>query len=117
VTEPVQLPDGERAQWMCEANFIACQHNHLLRFVDSQYVVDQRRVDGHVFLGCRKCEPTTYFFGVVTSRPSPIVNCYAISKAQFQHWNDPNANLDLLPTPEMLHRLGYNPRWRQPRQP
>jgi hypothetical protein len=115
LTEPAQLTPEQRAQWVCEANFIVCRHDHLLRFHSADYVIDQRRVDGHVFLGCKKCEPTSFFFGVVTSRPSPIVTCYAISKEQFHHWNDPKADLDLLPTGEMLHRFGYNPRWRQPR--
>ena len=104
---PKELP------WLCDTNYITCQHQHLLRFVDAEYIVDQRRLDGHVFMGCRKCEPTTYFFGVVTSRPSPMVTCYAITQEQFRLWNDSTA--DPLPTPEMLHRLGYNDRFRPQR--
>lgn len=115
MNEPAALPKELQHIWPCEANFIVCRNNHLLRFHETNYVVDQRRVDGHLFLGCKKCEPTSFFFGVVTSRPSPTVTCYAISKEQFHHWNDTGANLDLLPTPEMLHRFGYNPHWRQPR--
>jgi hypothetical protein len=115
MTAPAQLQDGDRAQWVCDANYITCQHSHLLRFVDAKFNVDQRRLDGHIFFACKKCEPTTYFFGVVTSRPSPSVSCYAITQEQFRFWNDSDA--DPLPTPQMLHLLGYNPRWRQQRKP
>jgi hypothetical protein len=114
VTEPpTGLPESERAQWVCESNYVTCQHHHLWRIVDSGFILDQRRVDGHIFFGCRKCEPTTYFFAVVTSRPSPTVTCYAISQAQYRYWNESTA--DRLPTPEMLYHLGYNARWRAPR--
>lgn len=114
MTEPAQLLDVERAIWVCEANYILCRNLHLLRFHETNYAVDFRRIDGHVLFGCKKCEPTTFFFGVVTSRPSPAVTCYSISKPQFNYWNDSTA--DPLPTTEMLHLLGYNPRWRQQRQ-
>ena len=99
--------------WVCDANYVVCAGHHLLRYVDADYIVDQRRVDGHVFFGCRKCEPTSYFFGVVTSRPSPAVTCYAITEEQFRAWN--NSDSEPLPTPEMLYRLGKNPRWRKQR--
>lgn len=98
---------------MCEPNYINCLQNHLYRTVDAHFVVDQRRLDGHVYFSCRKCTPPTFFFGVVASRPSPIVHCYAISKEQFRYWHDSQA--DPLSTTEMLNRLGYNDRWRQPR--
>lgn len=96
--------------WHCDANHITCRHGHLLKFHAADYVVDQRRVDGHTFFGCKACEPTSFFFGVVTSRPSPMVTCYAITREQFQEWQLSTA--DPLPTPDMLHRLGYNPQFR-----
>jgi len=111
--EPAALPESDRYSWLCEANYITCRHNHLLRFVDTGFIVDQRRVDGHVLMGCRKCDPNSYFFGVVSSRPSPMATCYAITKEQFHYWQDSTA--DPLSSPEMLHRLGYNPRWRPQR--
>jgi hypothetical protein len=56
--------------------------------VGSRFHVDQRRVDGHIFMACEHCKPTTYFFGVVHSRPSPIVYCYAITEEQHQFWRN-----------------------------
>lgn len=97
--------------WHCDANFITCRAGlHMLKYHSADYVVDQRRVDGHIFYGCKKCEPTSFFFGVVTSRPSPMVTCYAITREQFDEWQ--RSELDPIATPEMLYRLGYNPGWR-----
>lgn len=96
--------------WHCDANYITCRHGHLLKFYDASYVVDQRRIDGHIFWGCKICKPTSFFFGVITSRPSPMVTAYAITKEQFDEWQRSTA--DALATPEMLYRLGYNPNWR-----
>lgn len=103
----------EGSRWVCEANYLTCINHHLLRYVDANYIVDQRRVDGHVFMGCRKCEPGTFFFGVVCSRPSPMVSCYGITKEQFHHWQSSTA--DALSSPEMLSILGHNPRYRAQR--
>jgi hypothetical protein len=96
--------------WHCDANYITCRSKHPLRYHEADYAVDQRRIDGHIFYGCKSCEPTSFFFGVVTSRPSPMVTCYAITREQFQEWQSSTA--DSLPTPDMLFRLGYNPSFR-----
>lgn len=77
--------------------------------------VDQRRVDGHLFLACDICEPTTFFFGIIHSRPSPIIQCYEITRAQYDYWiNTPDDQLAVAldedrETMDLLHRLGYNP--------
>lgn len=110
----VTVTDSEKHIWHCDANFIICRHGHLLRFYEADFVVDQRRIDGHIFFGCKECEPTSFFFGVLTSRPSPMATCYAISRELFDEWQRSTA--DTLPTPEMLYKLGYNPGWRPVKQ-
>ena len=99
--------------WHCDPNAITCRNGHLFRLHKSDMVLDQRRIDGHIFQGCQQCNPTSFFFGVVTSRPTPMITCYAITREQFDYWN--NSVEDALPTPEMLYRLGYNPSWRPSR--
>lgn len=108
-----------RSVWVCEANVLTCQHEHALVTHKSKFGLDQRRVDGHLFGYCQHCQPTTFFFGIVTSRPSPMVTCYAIDKAQYDRWqmdtDDPRSS------PEMLYLLrgpdgrSYNPSWRPTR--
>ncbi|HKW12117.1 MAG TPA: hypothetical protein VJO33_17145 [Gemmatimonadaceae bacterium] len=101
--------------WYCSPNLIKCQHGHPLLTHKSAYAVDQRRVDGHAFLACKTCNPTTYFLGVISSKPSPIVHCFALTREQYDYWIDhPDDELDRPleldhETEDLLHRLGYNP--------
>jgi hypothetical protein len=101
--------------WMVSPNLLKCRAGHALVTHRAGFHVDQRRVDGHIFMACECCKPTTYFFGVVHSRPSPIVHCYAITAEQWQFWR--NTTDDELAQPleedheteDLLNRLGYNP--------
>lgn len=101
--------------WMVSPNLLKCQHGHPFLTHRSGFHLDQRRVDGHIFLACEHCQPTTYAFGVVHSRPSPIVHCYAITREQYQFWaNTPDDELETPldqdhETEDLLQRLGYNP--------
>lgn len=106
-----------RSIWACEANHLECRHGHHLSTNKSKFGLDQRRVDGHLFGYCQHCQPTTFFFGIVTSRPSPMATLYAIDLQQYDYWqrndDDPRSS------PEMLYLLhapdsgvSYNPTWR-----
>jgi hypothetical protein len=75
--------------------------------------LDQRRVDGHIFVACDQCKPTTFAFGIITSRPSPIIAFYAITREQYHFWIN-TTDEELEPaldedreTMDLLHRLGY----------
>lgn len=127
VTTPArpERRQNERDIWYCDPNFLTCCPNgdgkeHLLKFYETGYRVDLRRMSGHAFIECRQCQPSSYFFAVFTRDPAPTVTCYAISREDFAQWDkDPSATT--LPTSEMLYRLrdpqgrSYNPHWRPPR--
>lgn len=106
---------GRPPIWYCHPNEVTCRAGHVRRHAREGFHVDQRRVDGHVFLACDTCQPTTFFFGVIHSRPSPIIHCYAITREQYDFWiNTPDDVLeppldDDRETADLLHRLGYNP--------
>lgn len=101
--------------WHCHPNELKCQHGHVQVFHRTGFHVDQSRVDGHVWAACDTCAPHTYFFGIIHSRPSPIVHCYSISLEQYKHWvNTPDELADPpldegRETVDLLFRLGYNP--------
>lgn len=111
-----------KAIWVCESNYLTCNPHaeageHLLRFHQTGYRADLRRVSGHAFLECKQCDPASFFFAVFTTTPSPMVTCYAISKESYEEYEkDPSATT--LSTPEMLYRLrdpdgrSYNPYYR-----
>lgn len=127
VRVPVSDPRlaGAAAAWHCYSNFLTCrpdaaQGEHLLKYHETGYRADLRRLEGHAFFECRQCSPTTYIFAVFVNRPSPMATCYQISKESFDQWDkDPNG--DTFSTPEMLYRLtdpqgrSLNPTWRPPR--
>lgn len=101
--------------WMASPNLLKCRHGHPLVTHRSGFHVDQRRVDGHIFMACETCQPMTYFFGAVHSRPSPIVYCYAMTQEQYHFWRSTTDD-ELVPplesdheTEDLLFRLGYNP--------
>lgn len=110
------------AIWVCHPNFITCNPHrdvgeHLLRFYETGYRTDLRRLDGHAFLECRQCQPSTYMFAVFSTRPDPMVTLYEISRESYQTW-EKDASPVTLPTAEMLHLLrdpqgrSYNPHFR-----
>lgn len=101
--------------WLCHPQEVKCKHGHLRKEYKTGMVWDQRRVDGHVFVACQTCTPTTYAFGVIHSRPSPIIHFYEITKPEYDFWLNTTDD-ELEPaldegreTQDILHRLGYNP--------
>jgi hypothetical protein len=93
VLEPTPIPawprrsSRRRSGWSARTSSSAGS-GHALVTHRSGFHVDQRRVDGHIFMACEHCKPSTYFFGVVHSRPSPIVYCYAITEEQHRYWRN-----------------------------
>lgn len=103
--------------WHCSPNELRCQAGHVRKHHKEGFHVDQRRVDGHLFFMCDECKRTA--LGVVTSRPSPMVTCYAISRAHFDYWVgttddevEPRLEEDR-ETQDLLYRLGYNPTYQR----
>jgi len=105
--------------WSCYPNYLVCQNDHLLKYYETGYQADLRRMSGHSFFECRQCQPSTYFFAVFSTSPDPHVTCYALSRESFEHWNKTDEPTP--PTPEMLYRIrdpqgrSYNPYWKGPR--
>lgn len=114
MTPPTTLA-GRPPIWYCHPNEITCRYGHVRRHAREGFHLDQRRVDGHLFVGCDQCQPTTFAFGIITSRPSPRIEFYAITKAQYDEWINTADDALELPldegreTLDLLHRLGYNP--------
>lgn len=116
------MPDVATAPWTCESNFVLCTNKHLLSFNEKRdgWRADMRRMQGHAFIECKKCQPPTFFFAVFVTKPDSHAVCYAINEASFRRWDtDPEAVT--LSTPEMLFRLRdpdghcFNPGWRPAR--
>jgi hypothetical protein len=105
--------------WYCSPNELKCQVGHVRKHFKEGFHLDQRRIDGHLFYKCDTCKRTA--LGVVYSRPSAIVHCYAISEAQFAFWISTTDD-ELEPpleedheTEDLLYRLGYNPTYQRRR--
>jgi len=117
-------PGTERLQvgtaiWHCDPNAIVCRNgDHLMAFYEHGYRADLRRMSGHAFLQCLRCDPHEYFFALFSSHPSPMVTCYALSKDSYDEWD--RSPEPTPPTPELLYRLkdpegrSYNPYYRPP---
>ncbi len=117
MTAPARQPVATTI-WHCESNFLTCPNDHLLKFYETGYRADLRRVEGHAFFECKQCRPEpSYFFAVFVSRPSPMATCYEISKDSYVQW-EKDAAATTLPTPEMLYQLrdpkgrSYNPHFK-----
>jgi hypothetical protein len=112
--------------WHCESNFLTCNpygadgKEHLLKFYETGYRADLRRISGHAFLECRQCQPPTYMFVVFSTTPSSMATCYAISRESYDEWQRDKSETTYT-TQEMLYRLrdpdgrSLNPYWREPR--
>lgn len=98
--------------WHCESNYPMCSHGHVYKFAKAGVAEDRRRLVGHVFVCCQQCKPSTFFFGIATDAPSPIVTCYRITKEQYDQWV--NSADERVTSTQMLHLLGYHPHWREP---
>jgi hypothetical protein len=105
--------------WYCSPNELTCQIGHGRRHHKEGFHLDQRRIDGHLFFMCDTCKRTA--LGVVTSRPSPMVTCFAITREQYDYWmatTDEELETPLeedRETLDLLHRLGYNPTYQRRR--
>jgi len=111
----LELTREPPATWACAPNLVVCINGHPLLHHKAGFHTNQRRIDGHVFHGCEKCRPSTFFFGDVRRSRSedPIVYCHSITKAQYDYWNNEGADRELEGgTLEMLFLLGLNPNWR-----
>jgi hypothetical protein len=117
VTSPSRLVTSPI--WYCSPNELRCQEGHVRRHHREGFHIDQRRVDGHLFFMCDTCKRTA--LGVITSRPSPMVSCYAITRAQYDYWiATPDDELaqpleEDRETQDLLFRLGYNPTYQRRR--
>lgn len=115
---PERKPIGTSI-WHTYPNFLVCQNEHLLKFYETGYRADMRRLSGHGFFECRQCQPSTYFLAVFSTSPDPHTTCYALSRESFEQW-DKNPE-PTPPTPELLYLIrdpagrSYNPYWNGPR--
>ena len=93
-------------RWECDPRKIHCPHGHPFIVPRSNGRLTYR-VDGHIFLECARCRPTLYAFGIITTRPSPIVMLYRIREDQARALKDLPEDLTSL---EILTFLGYGTR-------
>lgn len=106
--------------WSCYSNLVTCRAAHVLRYRETGFHADLRRLSGHAFFACHQCEPSSFFFALFVTQPSPAVLCYAISKASYDEWSRAPEG-DTPETQQLLHLLNgpdgesLNPRWKQPR--
>jgi hypothetical protein len=105
--------------WYCSPNELRARIGHVRKHFKEGFHLDQRRIDGHLFFMCDTCKRTA--LGVVTSRPSPMVTCFAITRAQYDYWITHHRRRARAPleedreTQDLLHRLGYNPTYQRRR--
>jgi hypothetical protein len=103
--------------WYCHLDRVTCRHHHAFLHHKAGFHVKERR-DGHIWLACELCSPTSFMFGIAIVRPGLFISMHAISHAQFDWWgnntdelpDDPKLGAD--PTLEILHFLGYAPRYK-----
>jgi hypothetical protein len=119
----VAVKQSDLVPWHCYPNFLTCRpggKEHLLKFHQTGYRADLRRITGHAFFECRQCAPSTYIFAVFSTTPSPDVTCYEIAKECYDEWQADQSG-ETFTTQEMLYRLrdpdgsSLNATWRQPR--
>lgn len=103
-------------RWECNPNHILCESgDHLLAYYESGYRRSSQGLSGHDWLQCRNCNPPCYFLAVCSTKPSPIVYCFAISRETYMEWESQN---DTPPTDELLYHIrdpdgkSFNPYWR-----
>lgn len=100
--------------WHCSPDTLVCRNFHPQLHYRAGFHVHYR-VDGHILVVCDRCTPKTHFFGVVHSRPSPIVHCYTLTPQQYDWLRDtPEDRIEPSleegrETEDLLYRLGYNP--------
>ena len=90
-------------RWECDPRKIPCPHDHPFIVPRSNGRITYR-VDGHIIFECDRCHPTLHAFGIITTRPSPIVICYRIREDQARALADLPDDLTSL---EVLEFLGY----------
>lgn len=90
-------------RWECDPRKITCPHGHPFIVPRSNGRLTYR-VDGHIFLECDRCRPTLHAFGIITTRPSPIVMLYRIRADQARALSELPEDLTSL---EILEFLGF----------
>lgn len=102
-----------REHWTCTPDAVTCPSEHPLLFHRADFA-QASRLDGHVWHACKRCTPTSFFFGVVRGRgDDPIVFFYRISRHVFDFWQNEGRELELADgSRELLYFLGHEPGYR-----
>lgn len=90
-------------RWECDPRKIMCPHGHPFIVPKSNGRLTYR-VDGHILLECARCAPTLYAFGIITTRPSPLVVLYRVREDQMKALRELPDDLTSL---EVLEFLGF----------
>jgi hypothetical protein len=92
--------------WQCSIRTVKCRYGHPRIEKRDATIITEYRVDGHIYLTCPRCRPSSHAFGVAT-RYHRLITFYDITKDQLHRIL---ALPDDVETIEILALLGYGGR-------